>query len=77
MSSKYRSRFRFFPAAVPLRLQHPSLSTLTSEHDTAIQAANDNAAAAKQIEAAYKVQIAALEVLGNRCSAPTWIVPTT
>lgn len=39
------------------------VSNLTAERDQAIKTANNNAQAAKEIEATYKTQIAALEVL--------------
>ncbi|MBY5684811.1 hypothetical protein HFO32_22065 [Rhizobium leguminosarum] len=45
-----------------LRVQ---VSTLTDQRDQAIQTANDNAQAAKELEATYKTQIAALEVLAT------------
>lgn len=49
-----------------LRVQ---VSNLTTERDLAIKTANDNAAAAKEIEASYKTQIAALEILATETSA--------
>jgi hypothetical protein len=41
----------------------------------AIQTANNNAAAAKEIEAAYKVQIAALEILADLATADDIEIP--
>lgn len=46
-----------------------TISTLVSQHDSAIQTANDNAPAAKELEATYKTQIAALEVLAAETAA--------
>jgi hypothetical protein len=43
-----------------LRMQ---VSTLTGQRDLAIQTANANAKAAKELEATYKTQIASLEIL--------------
>lgn len=45
-----------------LKLQ---VSTLTTERDKAIKTAADNAEKIKEVEAAYKVQIAALEILAS------------
>lgn len=41
------------------------VSNLTAERDQAIKTANNNAQAAKEIEATYKTQIAALEILAT------------
>jgi len=49
-----------------LRMQ---VSVLTVQRDQAIQTANDNANAAKELEATYKNQIAALEVLAAETAA--------
>lgn len=49
-----------------LRVQ---VSTLTDQRDQAIKTANDNAAATKELEATYKTQIAALEVLATETAA--------
>lgn len=49
-----------------LRIQ---VSTLAAQRDQAIQTANDNAQAAKELEATYQTQIAALEVLAAETAA--------
>ncbi len=49
-----------------LRIQ---VSSLTDQRDQAIKTANDNADAAKELEATYKVQIAALEVMATETAA--------
>lgn len=49
-----------------LRIQ---VSTLIVQRDQAIQTANDNAQAAKELEVTYKTQIAALEVLAAETAA--------
>lgn len=49
-----------------LRIQ---VSILTDQRDQAVKTANDNAAAAKEVEATYKNQIAALEVMAAETAA--------
>lgn len=49
-----------------LRIQ---VSALTTQRDLAIKTANDNALAAKELEATYKTQIAALEVMATETAA--------
>ncbi|KQQ61121.1 hypothetical protein ASF69_01480 [Rhizobium sp. Leaf311] len=46
-----------------------ALAASKAANDLAITTANNNAAAAKEVEAAYKVQIASLEILATETAA--------